>query len=538
MEKRSFVKGAAILGIAGILVKIIGAVYRIPLGNLLGVDGMEYYAVVYPYYSALLMISSAGLPTAISKLVAERCSLGDFAGAKNIFRVARRLLLIIGIVTTLLMYFCAPFLAKGAMLEGAELGYQALAPALFFVSIMCAYRGYLQGLQRMTGTALSQVVEQVGKLAIGLLLAAQWLDKGPQYAAMGALLGVSASELLALVVVMVFHFKRGGITEKDDGPQLPRDGSFVPARKGSVMGNLLAVAIPVTIGAMIMPITGILDVSMIKSTLMDIGFSGESAGAAFTILRSYVTPIANMPSILTTALAMSLVPAISQAVARRDKKKTHAVAYTGTKLAIILSLPCAVGLYVLGEPVIGMLYSVLEGEELALAGDLMRTAAVGVFFLGLVQTMTGIIQGLGKQNVPVINLILGGILKVITMLVLMRIPSVNIQGAAVSTVVCYGVAAVLDMVFMVRYVGLKIRWWDMLGKPLAASLVMGVVVWLIREVMGDGSLATLVAVLVGVMVYAVLAVVLRMLGKEELRFMPGGRRLAKLFDRKGGENNA
>ncbi|MDO4572763.1 MAG: oligosaccharide flippase family protein, partial [Clostridia bacterium] len=166
-DKRSFVKGAAILGIAGLICKVIGAFFRIPLYNMLG-DGMQYYEAVYPFYSTLLVISSAGLPTAISRMVAERVTLGDYYGARRVFRKAMLLLLGIGAATTALMFFGADYLAASTVGTGAAMSFRALAPALLIVSLMCAYRGYLQGMQRMTGTALSQVVEQVGKLGFGL----------------------------------------------------------------------------------------------------------------------------------------------------------------------------------------------------------------------------------------------------------------------------------------------------------------------------------------------------------------------------------
>ena len=196
-QKRSFVRGAAILGLAGLVCKVIGALFRLPLYNLLE-DGMAYYEAVYPYYSWLLVVSSAGIPTAISRMVAERVAMGDHAGARRVFHRAQALLVGIGLVTTLIMFFGAGWFASLVEVgEGVVLSFRALAPALLFVSVMCAYRGYLQGLQCMSGTAVSQLVEQVVKLVAGLFFAAKLLPMGLEYAAMGALLGISLSELLA-----------------------------------------------------------------------------------------------------------------------------------------------------------------------------------------------------------------------------------------------------------------------------------------------------------------------------------------------------
>ncbi|MBR0026150.1 MAG: polysaccharide biosynthesis protein, partial [Clostridia bacterium] len=323
MEKKSFVKGAFILAVAGLIVKIIGAAYRIPLNNIVGVEGMGYYDIVYRYYSWLLVISSSGLPTAISKMVSERVTLGDYRGAKNVFRTAFWLLVGIGTVTTVIMFFGANALSSisypadaGDEIAKQALSFRALAPSLLFVSVMCAYRGYLQGMQRMVGTAVSQVVEQVGKLAVGFSLAFALLPKGPEYAAMGALIGVSASELLALIVIFFVYLKNRNSMES----QIARSEQGRITGFGSTAKKLLAIAIPVTIGASIMPITGIVDSALIIRLLEGIGFTIVEARNAYSLLYSFVTPIINMPAVLTVALAMSLVPAISANMAKKDYK--------------------------------------------------------------------------------------------------------------------------------------------------------------------------------------------------------------------------
>lgn len=432
-EKKSFVKGAVILGVAGLLCKIIGALFRIPLRNMMGVAGMTYYSTVYPYYSWLLVISSAGLPTAISKLVAERVTLGDYDGAKRVFRKTMLLLTGIGLLTTALMFFGANALAAATNCPGAEKSFRALAPALFFVSVMCAYRGYLQGLQQMTGTAISQLMEQVGKLVIGLVLVKVLLPYGYDVAAMGALFGITASEILALLVIMIFYY-----IYKRKHPQL--EGRSVTACKNDhIIRTVLSIAIPVTIGASIMPMTGIVDTLLIKNIMLSTGFTREFADTCFAVFRTDVSTIINMPAVLTVALAMSLVPAISQACAHRDNAAVQRVSRMGLKLALIVGLPCAVGLYVMGGDVINFLFSTTP-EQLAIGTALMKSSAIGIIFLSLVQTMTGCIQGYGKPIVPVMNLGIGAFVKVVTMIVLMRNPAINIQGASISTVACYAVS--------------------------------------------------------------------------------------------------
>ena len=300
MEKKqsSFVRGAAILGAAGLIVKIIGALFRVPLANQVGPEGMSYYEVAYPYYSGLLVIASAGLPTAISKLVSERVTMRDYRGAREVFQTAQKLLCGIGIMLGLLMFLLAKPLAASSGLDAAYLSFQAFAPALLFVSIMCAYRGYLQGMQQMTGTAVSQIVEQLGKLAIGLALAVKLLPKGPEYAAMGAIIGVTASELIALIVIwLMYRLKKRSFDAK-----LRRSPKTQPRGFGIISKNLLQIAVPVTIGASISSLAGIVDVALIINILTDnLGYETSLAQTAFSLLRTNVTTLTNMPGVLTMA---------------------------------------------------------------------------------------------------------------------------------------------------------------------------------------------------------------------------------------------
>ena len=527
MEKKkvSFVQGAAILGIAGLIVKVIGAAFRIPLANTIGLIGTSYYDTAYPYYSWLLVISSSGLPTAISKMVSERVTLGDYRGAHRVFTTAMQILCCIGLLTSILMFFGSDYIARLHMLPEAAYCFKALAPALFFVALMCAYRGYMQGMQQMVPTAISQVVEQVGKLAVGLTLAFMLLDAGPEYAAMGALIGVTVSELLALIYVMLSYRRRWPKIRARLERSVRREAEPVAAR-------LIAIALPITIGGSISPLASVVDSALIIRILLKLGYAKETAQTAFSLMRTNVATLTNMPGVLTMALAMSLVPAISAFSAKRDHAGVQDTARLGLKLALIIGLPCAVGLFVLASPILAMLYPNLTEGELTLAVDLMHTSSIGVIFLSLVQSMTGVIQGMGKPNVPVFNLFIGFVLKVASLLALMNIPQVNIQGAAVSTVVCYAFAGIADTIYVIRRAKLRLGLVDVLLKPVLSSGVMGFVVFMIYSFMQEMEhqvLPTLAAVAVGVFAYGVMAIYFRFFSREELAYIPGGQRIRKLM---------
>ncbi len=564
-NKKSFIKGAAILGAAGLIVKIIGAFYRIPLTNILqrgGYDGMVYYATAYPYYSWLLVISSAGFPTAISKLVSERVAVGDKKGATAVFKTAFRLLCIIGVITTALLFLGSGLIAKLADVPAANLSLMALAPSLFFVSIMCAYRGYLQGMQMMTGTALSQITEQVGKLiasyTLAILFVKLYPDR-PELWAMGTLIGISISEVLGLIVIWLIYKK-----SRRQLPSYKLEDMVIPKKTFRNVGlSLLAIAVPITLGASIMPITGIADTIFIKRLLqagyLARGFSNEvvsgMAETGFVSLRSYVTPLINMPAVLTLALSMSLVPAIAPMRAARDRRGIRKVGTTGLKLAMLIGAPCAVGLFLIGAPVMALLYTKVRastdywaikgfipqilamapGKEVSvytLAGGIMQISAIGVLFLSLVQTLTGVIQGMGKQNVPVMFLLAGGIVKVVSMVVLMKFTKLGILGAAISTVLCYVVAGIGDTAYVIGHADIKLDWIDVFVKPLGSALVMGVFVYLVYNLvykMGHPTAAVFAALIAGVAVYAACLWIVKAFNKDDLSFMPARRKLAKIF---------
>lgn len=564
-NKKSFIKGAAILGAAGLIVKIIGAFYRIPLTNILqrgGYDGMVYYATAYPYYSWLLVISSAGFPTAISKLVSERVAVGDKKGATAVFKTAFRLLCIIGVITTALLFLGSGLIAKLADVPAANLSLMALAPSLFFVSIMCAYRGYLQGMQMMTGTALSQITEQVGKLIASYTLAILFVKLypgRPELWAMGTLIGISISEVLGLIVIWLIYKK-----SRRQLPSYKLEDMVISKKTFRNVGlSLLTIAVPITLGASIMPITGIADTIFIKRLLqagyLARGFSNEvvsgMAETGFVSLRSYVTPLINMPAVLTLALSMSLVPAIAPMRAARDRRGIRKVGTTGLKLAMLIGAPCAVGLFLIGAPVMALLYTKVRastdywaikgfipqilamapGKEVSvytLAGGIMQISAIGVLFLSLVQTLTGVIQGMGKQNVPVMFLLAGGIVKVVSMAVLMKFTKLGILGAAISTVLCYVVAGIGDTAYVIGHADIKLDWIDVFVKPLGSALVMGVFVYLVYNLvykMGHPTAAVFAALFAGVAVYAACLWIVKAFNKDDLSFMPARRKLAKIF---------
>jgi stage V sporulation protein B len=531
--QKNFVAGAAILGIIGVLVKIIGAVFRIPLANMITEDGMAYYQAAYPMYVFLLAIASAGMPVAISKMVSERVALNDYRGANRVFRKAFRALLMIGLAATVLMLLLSNTVANIINIPNSKFAFLAIAPSLFFVAAISAYRGYFQGLQMMAPTAFSQLIEQVGKLGLGLFFAYLWKDQGLYYGAAGAMLGVTLSEVLALIFMIVMY----NLRKADIKLQIKKTAAMRSHFKDTGIGKrLFILAMPIIIGACAMPLVQMADTAIVTNSLVSVGFEPEHAKGLFGLLTGFVNPLINMPAVLSLALAMSLVPAISSSLANKDMTGTAKKSGMGFKLAMLVGFPCAAGFFLLAQPIMHLLYSSLSGDSLKTAGTLLTIMAVGVLFLTILQTLTGILQGLGKTYIPVINLFIGVAVKVAVSLIYIRMPEVNIKGAAIGTVACYAIAALLDIFFVIKYARFKFRFIEYIFKPVLAVGVMGLFAYfaipyfstLISE-----SMATVLTIAASGIIYILLLFVFGALKKDDMEFIPGGSRIIRFMNKIG-----
>ena len=531
MSKKSFIKGATILAAAGLVAKFIGAMFRIPMTNLIGSVGMSYYQMAYPIYSFLLIISTAGIPTAISKLVAENIALRNYNTAHKVFRLSIRLMLVIGLTTFLVFSAGSKLIARMVGSAKAYYSILAIAPSLVFVTLISAFRGYFQGMQDMTPTAVSQIVEQAGKLVLGLWLASRYIPRGPEYGAAAAVVGVTLSEGAALVLLMgMYQGKRKKILE--NARQTPK--ARYSESYQSLLTRLIRIALPITIGASIMPLMNMADAMIVVNRLKQVGFQEEKAQSLYGLLTGCANPLINFPAVLTVSLAMSLVPAISESYAGRDTRGIAQKTYTGTRLTLLVGIPAAAGMAVLARPICALLYGSLPQKEITMAGEILSILSIGVIFLTLVQTLTAILQGLNRITTPVRNLAIGALFKIVLTYFLVGIPSIHVKGAAIGTVACYGAAAILDFAAVVRYSGVSMPLGKFFGKPLVAVAAMSLAVYgtyhgLVSGL--GGNKVTLLAVLVGVVVYAAVLLAVGGLSRQDFEMLPGGKKIGKILTR-------
>lgn len=528
MSKKSFVGGAAILGAAGLLVKFLGAFFRIPVSNWLG-GGMAYYQAAYPIYNILLTLATAGIPVAISRLVAERTVIEDHYAANNVFKVSFRLLLGIGIGTGVLCFLGAGWYARRVGLPETEIALKALIPALVLIPVMSSFRGYFQGVQNMKPTAVSQIVEQLFRVVTGLVLAYVLLQKfadNLEYAAAGATFGASAGAIGGLAVVWLIYIANKKTIRK----RIRKSKVRTEEESREVMKKILIIAIPITLGACIMPLMNLIDASIVSNRLQSIGFSYSETKDLYTELSSFASTVINFPQIIVQSIAISMVPAISMAFREKDQEGLSGNVKMGVRMANIISFPCAAGLIILAEPILLLLYPGQPDMAVDAAKSLM-VLAVGFVFLAIAQTLTGALQGIGKQLIPVRNLCIGAVCKAVVTYVLVGIPSLNVVGAAIGTCVAYVIASVLDILAIKKYTGTVFDIKLTYLRPAAATLGMSVVTFGVYRLLGllvSGRLAALVSILFSVAAYAVLIFVTGTIKLDELSEIPKGDRIAAI----------
>ncbi|SHH51854.1 putative polysaccharide biosynthesis protein [Tepidibacter thalassicus] len=524
MKKNSFLKGAFILGIAGIIVKILGAFFRIPLGNIIGSEGMGYYQSAYPIYVLLLTISSAGFPAAISKLVSEKIALGDFRGAHRVFKVSFIALIVTGIVTFAVLFFGAEYIVNSIKNPKSYYSMRAISPALLFVPIMAAFRGYFQGRQEMTPTAVSQIIEQFFRVCLGIYLAFLLLPKGKEYASAGASFGASAGAVLGSLFMVFVYLKN----RKNINTELKNSVSTNIESVKEIVNKLLLIAVPITIGSAIMPIMNMLDAAIVMRRLQYAGFTYEKANSLYGQLTGMAATLINLPQVLTMALAMSLVPVISNSFAVGNMQKAKKDIKSGVRVALLIGLPASFGLASLSTPIMQMLYP----KESSSVGQILLFLSMGVIFLSLIQTLTGILQGMGKAYIPVINLFIGAIFKVIISYTLTALPEFNVKGAAIGTVSAYIIATMLNFYYINKNMNIKFEFKNFVLKPLISVIIMSICVILTYEALFinfGNNISCIVAILIGGAVYFVLLLITKSIREEEILMMPKGQKICKIL---------
>ncbi|MBE6925449.1 MAG: polysaccharide biosynthesis protein [Ruminococcaceae bacterium] len=553
-NKQSFLHGAALLAIAVAVVKVIGALYKIPLKGIIGDQGYGYFTTAYDIYSVLLMISTAGLPIATSRLISEANSLGHYNQVRKIYQTSRTVFLCLGIFSTLVMVLGCHWLANVMEQPDAWAAILCLAPCALFMGIMSPSRGFFQGQGNMRPTSRSQMLEAVIKLVVGLALAfcIMQITRKVHLAAAGAILGVTVSCAVSAAYLMTKLQKAYKV--------LPESGE-PPETFAKTAKELLKVAVPITIGSAGLQLLTVVETGLYMDRIVELLDTNRYSGPLIDLLRQQVTEaspgltnsqvssqvavnlkgiynfaqtIFNMPCAFIIPIGTSVIPAITEHLTLRRDQQVRATEESAARITGLISMPCAVGLVILSEPVMALLGG-YTGLKLTLAGQLMALLGFCIFAYTVIQYTNAVLQSHGYAHVPVVNMLLCGAVKLVAVYFLAGNPNIGILGVPMGTILCYTSIALMNLASIRRCVPQKPKLVRNLLRPILASAVMGAAVygalWLLRDVLHISSRIILCGgpVCVGVAVYLVMVIITRTITKEDCALLPKGDKIAKIL---------
>lgn len=510
---KSLIGGMTVLGLTGIICKLVGVLFSIPLTQIIGADGLGIFQSVFPTYNLLLTLSSAGLPVAVSRMVSHCLAKDDPRNAKRVFHAALWLLTALGLICTIVMLACNPLLVARVKEPQSALGFYVIAPCVAIVCVLSAFRGFMQGQQNMVPTATSQLIEQVGKVFVSLPLAYLGSRRSIAQGAAGALLGITIVEALALLYMMLLYFRRRHTF--DAIPQLSDDAP-IPSR--TLSKRLLRISVPITISACIVPLAQFVDSAMMVDRMIVSGLTQEAARPLYGLFSGLVIRLINVPTALALAVAMSLVPAISAAKAVGNGKAIARETNLGLRFAFLIGMPCSIGMSLMSRPIMAFFYeSTLSAEHLRIASELLSMSSLTIVLFTVVQATSSILQGLHKQRLPMYTLVAGVGCKILLNYILIGTPGINIYGGPIASIVCYTVSMVPNLYFVCKHGQMKFNWTGWVLRPGLATAVMGAVVWLARTFLPAGRIWTLLDIALGVAVYVGAALLFKAMTPDDFR---------------------
>lgn len=535
------VSGVVVYAVSNIITKVIGLFFKIPMSELLGNTGMAYFNAAYTVYVWFYMISTAGLPVAVSRLVAESRALGRFRQVRKLYRLALLSFLIIGSAGTAVMLIFSNSLA-GLVDANAAKCIIALAPTLFFVCLSSAFRGYFQGFRIMVPTGISQILESLGKLVCGIILAKYAINTGKSlemvaaYAVFGITIGVFAGLVYLWITKMFFRPEKIGdeFYEKFNGGNDECDGT------GSLLGKLLKISVPITVSSSVMSLASLIDMSVMKTRLVAAGIPQETAVGMYGAYTTQCVSMFNLPPALIYPVAYMIVPLIAECMASGDTERRKRILESSFRITSIIAMPCALGMAAMSMYILPALFNSENSKGMF---PLLSILSAAVFFIGVLATSNSALQGAGKEMLPIVSMAAGALVKVVSSWILVGIPAVNIYGTPVSTVLCYATAMVCNLVFLKRHVAFIPSVKKLFIRPFAASVLCGAaafgsayaVSYLLYGLEPYGRTANLLitacGIAVAVIVYIIAVFLFRAVGREDLLMLPKGGKIVRIAER-------
>lgn len=525
-KKNSFVAGALIIAVSNILVKIIGAVYKIPLDRfILGTEGMGIYSSSYTIYNLLFVISTAGLPVAISKMIAETEAKGEYKKSEKIFKVSQRLLFCLGLFAFLVLFLFSRFFANIISSPDSYITMSVMAPSLLFVSLASAYRGFYQGKQNMLPTAISEVIEALSKLIFGLSIAYILKVKFDKYyiSSAGAIAGISIGTCLSLLFLTVYSIKgrhKSRMSIKEFSSDKCTESSL------SILKRLIVLAVPITLGVCVFTLTSLIDTATVMNQLGGLGYNTFDRSSLYGYLNRAIT-LFNMPPTIINAIAISIVPSVSAFLAVKNRTAALKNTKAALKITVIFAVPCAVGLCVLARPILELLYKDPNHSFL------LNIMGIAVFFVTIVQISNAVLQAWGNVWGPVLNMFIGGVVKVALNLYLVSKPEININGAPIGTLACYITVMTLNIIALKRRTNMKFVFSEFVVKPLITAIATGAAAYFsyafISSYVSSLIISIFLAICITAVIYFAVLFLIGGVSEDEILLVPKGDKILSIL---------
>lgn len=536
----NFIAQAGILAVAGIISRIIGLLYRSPLTEVIGELGMGYYQAAYSFYTIVLLISSYSIPSAISKVIAGKLARREYRNAHRIFLCAMGYVLVVGLAASLFLYFGAGFFVEKEAVGVLRI----FAPTIFIYGILGVLRGYFQAHRTMVQTSCSQILEQIANAVVSIgaayLLIKHFMEsieipvdtagqvEHAVHGAMGSAMGTGVGVLVALLFMAGIYALNRGIFMK----RIARDRHKNVDSYGEILKMITAVVTPFILSTAVYNLSGSVNTAIYTKIIPAVR-ELDSVAVSYTwgIFSGQALTISNIPIAFASAMAAAMVPSIAQSVAAEDMEGTKRKIGLSMKTTMLISIPCAVGLFVLAKPVTYLLFPRSE-EVVSLAAKLLMTLALSVIFYALSTLNSSILQGLGKMNTPIINAGIALVVQTGAAVLLLLFTDVDVYAIAVANTLYSGLMCMLNQWAVYRACEYKQEWLKSFCLPLLAAVFMGGAAFVVYEALylltDSMRIAVIPAILIAVVVYFVALILLRGLDEEELRQMPKGYLLVKL----------
>ncbi len=531
---QNFITGAAILGIAGVLVKVISACFKIPLTNIVGSDAMLYFTNAYTIYTALINISAAGLSVAVAKCISEYVALGRYRDVKNVTRAANLTFVFVGLICSVVFFVFAEeisLLISGTTKSAPAC--QAMAPAILFVSVQSVFKGYAQGYSNMTPSAIGNVLEVVIKLIFGLGGAYLLLNMGfdmPIVMA-GAVGGVTFGSFVSMMYLMISKkvMKRRYDRIYPIGEQTPPEAPFA-----SIMKKFIWIAFPITVGALASNLGSTVDLAIVQRRLLELpGATTDMVERWYGAYSSMAYTVFQMPYTIILSIGISVLPAVSAAFALKQQNRLQATVNTAVKLCSMVAMPCAFGMMSLSGPILDLLFS--DENGIMIATPLLGYLGVAFFFMCCAAIFAPLLQAVGHASAPVINTGIAIVVKIICNYFLVATPGIGINGAAISNIVLYAVLFTLNLVALRRITKTRTDIKSVYIKPLIGGALCGLTAWGAHALLSkaiNNSLATVAAIGLAAIVYVLFILISKTIKKDDIEFLPKAKKIEKILEKR------